>query len=89
MKSLTTLLIRLIAVIFIALLVISFLRTILTSYQALQNIKEEEKAVELLEQQTEHMRQEVENATSSFELERRAREQLQRQRPNEQIIRIE
>ncbi|MCD8484949.1 septum formation initiator family protein [Candidatus Woesebacteria bacterium] len=89
MKRLSTFLIRLLLGLFVIALLISLVRTIWTSYQALQNIKEEERLIELLEQETRELEEEVLEATSSFELERRARENLRLQREGESVIQVE
>lgn len=89
MRSISSFFIRLLIILFIMTLIASLIRTIWTSYQALQNVEHEKQNVELLEKQTEALEQKLQEATSSFELERRARENLHLQKPDESIIRVE
>lgn len=66
----------------------SLVRSILLSRQAHQALEEQRLEVEQLEQEVAELERTVQEATSSFELERRVREELNRQKPGEQIIEL-
>lgn len=70
-----------------ALIVISsLLRTLWQSYQSWQEVRRETAAVEQLEDSVRELELEVQSATSSFTLEKRTREELQLQQPDEVVI---
>lgn len=89
MRSLSSFFIKLFFFLFILIVIGSLIRTIWTSYQALENVKQEEKNVQILENETQKIEEKLQNATSSFELERRAREDLQLQKSGESVIKVE
>lgn len=89
MRSLSSFFIKLFFSLFVLIVVGSLIRTIWTSYQALESVKQEEKNVQILENETKKMEEKLQNATSSFELERRVREDLQLQKSGESVIKVE
>jgi len=71
-----------------ALLLLSFGRSIWMSRQARQEVAREAQEVEDLKQEVENLDRSVQEATSSYELERQVREDLHLQRPDEVIIKL-
>jgi len=67
----------------------SLVRSIVLSRQAHKALEVQQQHVEALEEQIGQLEAEVQQATSSFELERRVREELQQQKPGEQVIKIQ
>lgn len=67
----------------------SLVRSIVLSRQAHKALEAQQQQVEALEEQVGQLETEVQQATSSFELERRVREELQQQKPGEQVIKIQ
>lgn len=76
-------------IIMATLLAASLLRTIWFSYRSQSDLKQKESQVLQLEQETQKLESQVQQATSSFTLEKRVREELQLHRNGESIIRIE
>jgi cell division protein FtsB len=66
----------------------SLIRSILLSRQAHRALEEQQQEVEQLQKTILELENTVEQATSSFELERRVREELGRQREGEQVIEL-
>jgi len=75
--------------IFIFAIIVSLVRTIWSSYVALKNVQQEEQRVLMIEAETQKMKDQLIEATSSFRLEQRARETLHLQKPGESVIRVE
>lgn len=75
-------------IIILALLLLSFGRSILMARRARQDIYDQTAETEALRQEVQQLEQTVREATSSYELERRVREELQLQRPDEVIIEL-
>jgi len=67
----------------------SFVRSIVLSRQAHTALELQQQHVDTLEKQVNELEHTVEQATSSFELERRIREELQQQKVGEQVIKIQ
>lgn len=72
-----------------AVLLSSFLRTLWQFSHSRDRVEQERQAVEALEAQTRALELEVQEATSSFTLEKRAREELKLQQPDEVVIPVE
>lgn len=70
------------------LLLFSLGRTLFISYQTQQNIIEQAKRVEVLENQVRLLEKEAQVATSSFTLEQRVRDELKMQKPGEKMYRL-
>lgn len=70
------------------LLLFSLGRTLFVSYQTQQNIIQQAKRVEVLEKQVQQLEEEVQEATSSFSLEQRVRDELKMQKPDEKMYRL-
>lgn len=66
----------------------SLLRSIFLSRQAHRALEEQQAAVEELQSEVEELENTVKQATSSFELERRVREELGQQKQGEQVIEL-
>lgn len=75
-------------IIILALLLLSFGRSILMARRARQEITDQTAETEALRQEVQQLEQTVREATSSYELERRVREELKLQRPDEVIIEL-
>ena len=75
-------------IIILALLLLSFGRSILMARRARQDIYDQTAETEALRQEVQQLEQTVREATSSYELERRVREELKLQRPDEVIIEL-
>lgn len=75
-------------IIILALLLLSFGRSILMARRARQEITDQTTETEALRQEVQQLEQTVREATSSYELERRVREELKLQRPDEVIIEL-
>jgi cell division protein FtsB len=75
-------------IIILALLLLSFGRSILMARRARQDIYDQTAETEALRQEVQQLEQTVKEATSSYELERRVREELKLQRPDEVIIEL-
>lgn len=71
-----------------AVLAASMLRTIWLSRQAQREMEKRREAVEAVEKQVEKLEQEVREATSSFTLEKRVREELDLHKDDETVIRV-
>jgi cell division protein FtsB len=71
-----------------AILIFSLGRSLWLTRLAKLEIVEQQEMVNQLEKQVSDLESEVKTATSSYELERRVREELHRQRPEEVIIRL-
>jgi cell division protein FtsB len=71
------------------LLLFSLGRTLFVSYQTQQNITEQAKRVEILENEVRLLEKEAQEATSSFTLEQRVRDDLKMQKPGEKMYRIQ
>lgn len=67
----------------------STLRTLWLSYRSGQNLAQQEKRVERLEQEADILEEKLKEATASFTLEKRAREELQLHQDGEFVIRLE
>lgn len=70
------------------LLLFSLGRTLYVSYQTQQNITQQARRVEILEHQVEQLEKDVQEATSSFSLEQRVRDELKMQKPDEKMYRL-
>lgn len=75
-------------IVILTLLLLSFGRSILMARRARQEIVDQTAETEALRQEVFQLEQAVKEATSSYELERRVREELQLQRPEEVIIEL-
>lgn len=64
-------------------------RTLWFSYQTQRAISQQEAQVRALENKVELLEAELQTATSSFTLEKRLRDELKYQKPDEQILRVE
>lgn len=71
-----------------SLLLLSFGRSIWMARQAHLEVEKQAQEVQVLEQEVQQLENEVQEATSSYELERRVREELHLQRPEEVIIKL-
>jgi cell division protein FtsB len=67
----------------------STLRTLWLSFQARQNLSQQEARVERLEQETLILENKLREATASFTLEKRARDELRLYQDGEFVIRLE
>lgn len=67
----------------------SLVRSIFLSRQAHSALREQQQYVERLQEEVDSLEEQVRTATSSFELERRIREDLDQQKSGEQIIRLQ
>ncbi len=66
----------------------SLTRTLWLSYQSRQQLSQQQQRVEQLESEADQLAEEVHTATSSFTLEKRAREDLQLHRNGEMVLPI-
>jgi len=70
------------------LLLFSLFRSVWLTKIAKDEVDRQNQKVESLQQEVEQLNQEVQEATSSYELERRVREELHLQKPDEVIIEL-
>ena len=80
---------RLVVSVIILVLIFSFLRSVWLTRQAKKNFAEQALRVEKLRNDISKLEDEVKTATSSFELEKRIREELKLQKPGEIILEVE
>lgn len=73
-------------ILFVFVLILSLLRSFLLARQAEINVSKQQQRLEQLQLQVDELEQQVQDATSSFTLEKRAREELKLQKPEETII---
>lgn len=79
---------HLIVGLFLILLMISLCRTLWYSWRNERQLEQERQQVELLEQEVREQEQKVYEATSSYELERRVRDELHQKKEGEKVIQI-
>jgi len=70
------------------LLLFSLFRSVWLAHLAQNEVKRQENQIELLQKEVDDLQNSVEAATSSYELERRVREELHLQKPEEVIIQL-
>lgn len=70
------------------LLLFSLFRSVWLAHVAKNEVKKQQIQMENLQKEVLELQEKVENATSSYELERRVREELRLQKPDEVIIKL-
>lgn len=70
-------------------LALSLIRTLTITKKGQEALREQAERVEQFEQQVQGLERQLEEATSSFELERRVREELHLQKPGESVYRLQ
>lgn len=73
-------------ILFVLILVVSLLRSFILARQAKLDVNNQQQQLEELRQEVYELEQNVQEATSSFTLEKRAREELKLHKPEETII---
>ncbi len=80
------------SLVFLGLLILLFtslIRTLYVSFKTQDRIREQEARVQVLEQEVAALEKKAQEATSSFTLEEKVRNDLKMQRPNEKMYRIQ